>query len=74
MMHGYENTSIQDIIKTAKISKGAMYHYFACKENILDDILNYIIDSDMKRYASMLNDSNISAFEKLIQVMSHEPS
>ena len=32
MKNGYENTSIQDIMNVAQISKGAMYHYFTCKE------------------------------------------
>lgn len=74
MIKGYENTSIQDIIKTAEISKGAMYHYFSSKEDILDDVLNYIIDSDIKRFTPLLNDSNHSALEKLTSLMSHEPS
>jgi Transcriptional regulator len=33
MKDGYENTSIQDIMNVAQISKGAMYHYFTCKGN-----------------------------------------
>jgi len=33
MKDGYENTSIQDIMNVAQISKGAMYHCFTCKGN-----------------------------------------
>lgn len=74
MINGYETTSIQDIMKAAKISKGAMYHYFACKEDILDDVLNYLIDTDMKRFTPIINDTNLSALEKLVALMSNEPT
>lgn len=32
---GYERTSLQDIINETKLSKGAIYHHFASKEEIL---------------------------------------
>ena len=70
MKSGYENTSIQDIMSAAQISKGAMYHYFTCKEDILDAVLNYIIDLDAKRLEPILNDASLSALEKLMAIMS----
>lgn len=36
---GYEKTSVQDIINELGISKGAIYHYFKSKEEILQSIL-----------------------------------
>ena len=69
---GYENTSIQDIIRAAKISKGAMYHYFTSKEDILDAVLNYIIDLDVKRLKPMLNDPSLSSMEKITSAMSFQ--
>lgn len=36
---GYEKTSIQDIINELGISKGAIYHYFKSKEEILQSVL-----------------------------------
>lgn len=33
--HGYKKTTILDIAKAAKMSKGLVYHYFANKEEIL---------------------------------------
>lgn len=36
---GYNNTSINDIAKTAKISTGLTYHYFQSKQKILEAII-----------------------------------
>lgn len=33
--HGYEATSIQDILDAMKLSKGGFYHHFASKEELL---------------------------------------
>ncbi len=33
--NGYDNTSIQEICKAAKVSTGAFYHHFKSKENII---------------------------------------
>ena len=33
---GYDNTSLQDIINETKLSKGAIYHHFKSKEEIMD--------------------------------------
>ena len=70
MRDGYENTSIQDIMSVSKISKGAMYHYFTCKEDILDAVLNYIIDLNVKRLEPVLNSTILSPLEKLTATMS----
>ena len=41
MERGYENTSIQDIINELKgLSKGAIYHHFASKEDILVAVID----------------------------------
>jgi TetR/AcrR family transcriptional repressor of nem operon len=37
---GYEKTSVQDIINELGLSKGAIYHYFKSKEEILYAVLN----------------------------------
>ncbi len=37
--NGYQSTSISQIAKQAKISKGLMYNYFKSKENLLHDIM-----------------------------------
>ena len=39
---GYDNTSLQDIINETKLSKGAIYHHFDSKEDILKAIFQRI--------------------------------
>lgn len=33
--YGYENTSVQDILNAASLSKGGFYHHFTSKEDVL---------------------------------------
>lgn len=48
MQKGYEQTSIQDILDTLKLSKGGLYHHFKSKEEILEAVMQkraeYIIE------------------------------
>ncbi|HWI49607.1 MAG TPA: helix-turn-helix domain-containing protein, partial [Rummeliibacillus sp.] len=37
---GYEKTSIQDIIDGLGMSKGAIYHHFKSKEDILNAVMD----------------------------------
>ena len=69
MKNGYENTSIQDIMHAAQISKGAMYHYFECKEDILDAVLHFIIDQDVKQFETVFNNPSLTVLEKLTATM-----
>lgn len=73
MRKGYENTTINDILKTAEISKGAMYHYFESKEDILDAVIIYVIDIDAKRYDSIIDNQKLSAWDKFIALMLEPP-
>jgi len=36
---GYQNTSISDIAKKAKLSKGLLYNYFESKETLLNEVV-----------------------------------
>lgn len=45
MEKGYEHTSIQDIIDNlGGLSKGAIYHHFKSKEEILDAVTDRIME------------------------------
>lgn len=74
MEKGYENTPISDILKVAKISKGAMYHYFESKEEILDAVLLYIIEIDAKSFEPIIQDKELTAWDKLIALMRISPN
>ena len=36
--HGYESTSVQEIVAVAGVTKGAMYHYFGSKDDLLYEV------------------------------------
>jgi AcrR family transcriptional regulator len=36
--HGFESTSVQSIVERAGVTKGAMYHYFDSKDDLLHEI------------------------------------
>ncbi|MEU8530142.1 TetR/AcrR family transcriptional regulator [Streptomyces sp. NPDC048629] len=35
---GFEGTSVQDVVRAAGVTKGAMYHYFPSKDDLLHEI------------------------------------
>lgn len=45
---GYHGASISMVSKHAKISKGLMYNYFDSKEDLLNELLKDLIDSEME--------------------------
>jgi len=47
--HGYEDTTITHIMKTAGLTKAGMYHYFSSKEEILDAAIDYGISLDIEK-------------------------
>ncbi len=49
---GYEKTTMQDILNELKMSKGAIYHHFKSKE----EILRTIIDNKVNREKKLLHD------------------
>jgi AcrR family transcriptional regulator len=38
-LHGLESTTIDDVITSAGVTKGAFYHYFSSKENLCEVII-----------------------------------
>ncbi|MGH3388315.1 MAG: TetR/AcrR family transcriptional regulator [Actinomadura sp.] len=40
---GFEGTSVQEIVATAGVTKGAMYHYFASKDDLLYEIYHRLL-------------------------------
>lgn len=67
---GFEKTSIQDIIDELGMSKGAIYHHFKSKEDILDAVM----EKQFSYAAQMLDDlirntQAPNAREKLISIL-----
>lgn len=61
---GYEDTTVDEIIRAAQTSKGSFYHYFSGKDALLGT-LAYLFD---EKYEELLDqmDDGMGSFEKLI--------
>lgn len=67
---GFDKTSIQDIAETAGISKGAIYHHFKSK----DEIINVVTENQTQATKSMLKNwlsesEALTGKEKLIMIL-----
>lgn len=47
--NGYENTPVQEIVEAAGVTKGAMYHYFAAKDDLLYEIFHRLLALQTER-------------------------
>ncbi len=66
MEKGYENTSIQDIIEhLGGLSKGAIYHHFKSKEDILIAVTDKMTSESNRMLAAIRDRSDLNGREKL---------
>lgn len=66
MEKGYERTSIQDIVNhLGGLSKGAIYHHFKSKEDILIAVTDRMTAESNKMLAAIRDRSDLSGKEKL---------
>ena len=66
---GYEHTSIQDIIDNlGGLSKGAIYHHFKSKEEIIDALEGKLF-FDNNPFVTVQNQKNLNGLEKMREVI-----
>ena len=46
---GYERTSVQEIVEAAGVTKGALYHYFGSKEDLLQEVYARVLRLQQER-------------------------
>lgn len=63
--HGYENTSVEQIIRELDISKGAFYHYFESKKDLLILLVEQFSSAMENIFKSIVETENLNALEKL---------
>jgi len=61
---GYQNTSVNLIIETLGISKGAFYHYFKSKEQLLDALVELFVDEVIAVVQPIVERQDIDAVTK----------
>ncbi len=72
---GYEHTSIQDIIDNlGGLSKGAIYHHFKSKEDILVAVTDRMTSESNRMLAAIRDRSDLSGIEKLKTIFSESIS
>ncbi|MBX7214368.1 MAG: TetR/AcrR family transcriptional regulator [Thermoflexales bacterium] len=62
---GYEQMTVQHLIDTLGISKGAFYHYFASKQAVLEALVDRIATQSENALLPMLDDPRLGAIAKL---------
>ncbi|MBA0050598.1 TetR/AcrR family transcriptional regulator [Streptomyces sp. AJS327] len=46
---GYDRTSVQEIVRAAGVTKGALYHYFGSKEDLLHEVYGRLLRLQQER-------------------------
>jgi AcrR family transcriptional regulator len=63
---GYEKMTIQDLLDQLQISKGAFYHYFDSKADVLEAAVERMAAEQVEpAFRSMVEDPHLTALEKL---------
>lgn len=63
--HGYDNTSIEQVIGRAGVSKGGFYHHFPSKDALLEGLAETIAAESLEAIRNLLSDETLNAFERL---------
>src|SRR5689334_20008232 len=61
---GYEQFSLDDLLTEVGASKGAFYHYFGSKVELLAAIVDRLTDAAMERVQVVVDDPALTAVEK----------
>ncbi|HVN52914.1 MAG TPA: TetR/AcrR family transcriptional regulator [Anaerolineaceae bacterium] len=64
-IQGYEQMAIQDILDELHISKGAFYHYFDSKQDLLEALSERMVTEVEKILVPIVEDSTLRAEEKM---------
>lgn len=67
---GFDKTSIQDIVESIGMSKGAIFHHFKSKEHILEAVIERQFHYAYEMLEELVNSTDaINSREKLIKVL-----
>jgi len=67
---GYEAMSIQDVLDEVQASRGAFYHYFDSKQELLQAVIDRMVDAGLAEVEPTVADPKLAATAKLQQVFS----
>lgn len=70
--YGYNESSTNQIVKSAGISKGSLYKYFANKEELYFDVLDIVIDKYIVSMEESISDLSDDLHERVIKLAEME--
>jgi AcrR family transcriptional regulator len=65
---GYEQFSINKVIASAGMTKGAFFHYFNTKNELIAEIVNLILNPMFKALEEIANDKTIEPKNKILKM------
>jgi AcrR family transcriptional regulator len=65
LSQGYEKTTINEVISATRLSKGAFYHHFRSKENLLAAITERFARESLAFVTGLQADRNLNALQRL---------
>jgi len=66
---GYDNTSTNDILEMAGIARGALYHHFKSKEEIMDSLIERYSNRVLEAAKAVAADRSAPVKERVIQTI-----
>ena len=66
---GYERTTINDVIAATGLSKGAFYHHFRAKEDLLEAIAARFAEQSLSYFAQVQSDASLDALQRLNKLL-----
>lgn len=67
---GYDNTTIQDIVDAlGDLSKGAIYHHFKSKEEIIESVIARLYGSSNSKLLEIKTSTSYTGLEKLKEIV-----
>ena len=72
--NGYDQTSVNDILKIVNIAKGTFYYYFDSKREVLEAIILDIVEEGAIRAENILKDKSIPLLNRIMMaIMAQAP-
>ena len=66
---GYDGTTVQHVIDHLEVSKGAFYHYFSSKEDLLDAVAERMTQEGLAQFRPILEDQKVPALERFVNYL-----
>ena len=71
---GYDQTSVNDILKIVNIAKGTFYYYFASKEEVLEAIILDIVEEGARKAEKIIKNKDIPLVNRILMaIMAQAP-